>query len=123
MRDWRNDWAKRHKEQKSAKFPLPEGRMEPIGYVLIQHRYTKAYTKWANRIPTEYREHVNMDDQPCLAQIRHYLSLMPMAQEARKPIFHLTPADGAIGSHFQAARAAGGEFAALALSIRKRIGL
>jgi hypothetical protein len=24
-----------------------------------------------------------------------------MAQEARKPIFHLTPADGAIGSHIK----------------------
>ena len=90
---------------------------------LIQHRYTKAYSRWASRLPVEYAEHVQMDDEPCLAQIRHYLSLIPMAQEARKPIFHLTPADGAIGSHFQAARAAGAEFGALADSIRKRIGL
>jgi hypothetical protein len=27
---------------------------------------------------------------------------MPMAQEARKPIFYLKPADGAIGSHMKA---------------------
>ena len=30
----------------------------------------------------------------------------PMGQEARKPIFHLTPADGAIGSHAQAVQEA-----------------
>ena len=31
--------------------------------------------------------------------IRHCRNLMPMAQEARKPMFFLKPADGAIGSH------------------------
>ena len=41
----------------------------------------------------------------CLAQLKHYRSLMPLAQEARKPMFLLTPADGALGGHFQAAQA------------------
>jgi chromosome partitioning protein len=43
------------------------------------------------------------DDPWCLALLKHYHSLMPMAQEAHKPMFHLKVADGAIGSHFQAA--------------------
>ncbi|MBK9462573.1 MAG: hypothetical protein IPN94_24965 [Sphingobacteriales bacterium] len=34
--------------------------------------------------------------------MRHYYSLMPLAMEARKPIFYFKPADGAIGSHYQA---------------------
>ena len=38
----------------------------------------------------------------CIARLKHYRSLVPMAQEAHKPIFHLTTADGAIGNHAQA---------------------
>jgi hypothetical protein len=37
-----------------------------------------------------------------------------MGQEARKPIFHLTPADGAIGSHAQAVQEAYKDFISLA---------
>jgi chromosome partitioning protein len=57
------------------------------------------------------------DDPWCLALLKHYHSLMPMAQEARKPMFHLKVADGAIGSHFQAAQDAGRHFKQLALRI------
>ena len=46
-----------------------------------------------------------------------------MAQEARKPIFDLKPADGAIGSHSTAARAAYRDFDSLARLIAQRIHL
>ncbi|MEA3333401.1 MAG: ParA family protein, partial [Pseudomonadota bacterium] len=42
------------------------------------------------------------NDPHCIGMVRHYQSMMPMAQEARKPVFSLKPADGAIGSHAQA---------------------
>ena len=42
---------------------------------------------------------------------------MPMAQEARKPMFRLKPADGAIGAHVQAVRDCFLEFEALAEQI------
>ena len=58
-----------------------------------------------------------------LATVKHYRSLVPMAQEARKPIFHLTPADGAIGSHAAAANAARQDFKELAQKIIARIEL
>jgi chromosome partitioning protein len=45
-----------------------------------------------------------------------------MAQEVRKPIFRLTAADGAIGSHSYAVNEARGQFAALAREILGRIG-
>jgi len=45
--------------------------------------------------------------------IKHYYSLAPMAQEARKPVFLLRSADGAIGSHQQAVRDAYGHFKSL----------
>ena len=47
---------------------------------------------------------------------------MPMAQEVRKPIFELTSADGAIGSHSYAVKEAGADFRALAKVILARIG-
>jgi len=50
-------------------------------------------------------------------------SLMPMAMEARKPVFSLKPADGAIGAHSQAARNAYTDFLELAQRIANRSGV
>ena len=93
----------------------------------------KAYDRWINRIPVEYRESVLSagrdesytihDDPHKLALLKHYRSLIPMAQEARKPVFHLKPADGAIGAHFQGVREAYKDFKVLALRIAQRAGL
>jgi hypothetical protein len=44
-----------------------------------------------------------------------------MALEVRKPIFHLTAADGAIGSHSYAVKDAWSDFNALAAAILSRI--
>jgi hypothetical protein len=44
-----------------------------------------------------------------------------MALEVRKPIFHLTAADGAIGNHAYAVKDAWSDFKALAVSILSRI--
>ena len=112
--------------------------MRPIGYVVQQHsvrldRPVKAYDKWVNRMPEEYaRNLIDDNDGPypetpeqdkahALATVKHYGSLVPMAQEARKPIFHLTPADGAIGAHAIAANDARQDFKALAEKIIERI--
>lgn len=64
--------------------------------------------------------HLN-DDPYCLAQLGHYQSLMPLGQEARKPIFHLKPADGAFGGYAQAAQSAYQDFKGLASSILDRV--
>ena len=50
-------------------------------------------------------------------------SLVPMAQEARKPIFHLTAADGAIGSHAAAANDARRDFKEVAKKIVQKVRL
>jgi hypothetical protein len=44
-----------------------------------------------------------------------------MGQESRKPIFHLTSADGAIGSHAQAVKEAYKDFQALAVKLLERM--
>jgi chromosome partitioning protein len=66
---------------------------------------------------------VHVENDPyCLAALKHYRSLMPLAMEARKPMFRLKPADGAIGAHAQAVRDCYGDFRALADQILSAIG-
>ena len=137
LRSWRTEWKKRFENWSEPGFDLPAGRMEPIGYVVQQHgvrlsRPVRAYDKWVNRIPGEYARSLLGDaegpyartpesDEDALATIRHYRSLVPMAQEARKPVFKLTSADGAIGSHAVAANSAYGDFRDLASNIVERV--
>ena len=135
LRRWRSDWQKRLANWRQPDFPLPQGRMEPAGYVLMQHserlsRPVKAFKRWAERIPGTYQDEIadGVEDaqssavsDPCLAQLKHYRSLVPMAQEARKPIFELTSADGAIGSHSYAVVEARQQFEDLAKRILERI--
>lgn len=138
LNQWRRDWKQRRDNWTPPQFPLPEGGMKPIGYVVQQHgvrlsRPVRAYDKWVNRMPEEYARNLladkrgpyaatpALDPKNALATVKHYRSLVPLAQEARKPIFHLTPADGAIGSHAAAARDARSDFKALAEKIVERI--
>lgn len=145
LRSWKGLWRKRLvnwgdslESENYPDFKLPTGNMQPIGYLCQQHsvrmnRPVKAYDKWINRIPQVYRDAVlnessdtsfkPSDDPFCLATIKHYRSLIPMAQEHRKPIFNLTAADGAIASHANAVRDAKKDFRELAMTLAGRIGL
>ena len=136
---WRRDWGKRLENWPTPSFPLPEGKMEALGYIVQQHgvrltRPVKAYDKWVNRMPEEYARtlldgesgpfpETPADDENCLATVKHYRSLVPMAQEHRKPIFHLTAADGAIGGHMSAVLDAARDFRRLAEHIAQRAGV
>ena len=137
---WRRDWKRRKDNWARPDFPLPDGDMQPVGYVVQQHgvrlnRPVRAYDKWVNRMPKEYARNLcddnkgpypatpAQDERHALATVKHYRSLVPMAQEARKPIFHLTTADGAIGSHAAAANDARRDFRDLAKKIVQRINL
>ncbi len=137
LRGWRKGWADRLGRNPIANLTMPEGHMEPIGYVVQQYtirlnRPVRAYDRWIRRIPNEYRKSIlqssegtntsSLDQDPhSLTTIRHYRSLVPMSQESRKPIFHLTTADGAFGSHAAAVNDARADFKALALEIMRRI--
>ena len=145
LKGWKDDWRKRldnwngcAEKREYPDFKLPRGKMQPIGYLCQQYgvrldRPVQAYDKWVQRIPEIYRQSVldeassgdirQEDDPYCLATIRHYRSLIPMAQEHRKPIFRLTSADGAIGSHANAVRDAKKDFRQLAEKIADKIGI
>lgn len=139
LRRWRDDWQKRVQTWKTPAFALPAGGMRPIGYVVQQHgvrlkRPTQAFDRWVRRIPGEYSESVLGEFDPLavaipesdpnrIATVKNYRSLVPLAQDARKPIFELTSADGAIGAHQTAAREAYEDFAKLAREVMRRMDL
>ena len=136
LREWRQGWEQRLQKNPRPELELPSGAMRPLGYVILQHairvnRVVGAYDRWVKRVPSEYRRSVlgdkegkvpiSVKDGPnCVGLVKHYQSLIPMAQEARKPIFALRSADGAIGAHQRAVRAAHGHFKDLATSIAER---
>jgi len=139
LRRWRSQWKKAKSNfTQDTNLLLPEGEMNPIGYVVMQHgvrdsRPVQAYQRWLDKIPSIYREYIldekvqnvpdTNDDPYKLAQLKHYRSLMPLAQEANKPIFYLKPADGAIDSHGEAVQSCYKDFHELAKKIANNIGL
>jgi hypothetical protein len=138
LRAWREQWSERIPKNPSGNLPLPGGTMQPAGYVIQQHsvrldRPVRAYAKWIARIPGTYRQFVldqatgvgvlPSNDPNCLAQLKHYRSLMPLAQEAHKPMFLLKPADGAVGAHMSYVTQAYGDFRMLAMKILNCVGI
>jgi len=109
LRSWKNLWGKRlinwNENSESSAYiesQLPAGSMQPIGYIcqkvgMHSNHPINAFEKWANVIPNAYRERVlekrtqldiSRDNDPyCLSTVKHFRSLMPMAQELKKPIF------------------------------------
>ena len=136
LRRWRADWKQRRDNWDTPDFPLPAGDMQPVGYLIQQHgvrlsRPVRACDRWARQMPAEYCRNVLGDktastasnpqaDAHCIATMKHYRSLVPLAQAARKPIFSLQAGDGALGSHAAAARGAFHDFKALVESLLQR---
>jgi len=138
LRRWREEWWERRKKNPEPSLQIPEGKMEPIGYIVLQHamrgdKPARAFGRWMEKIPDEYRISVlgepaqnikdTADDPQCLALLKNYRSLMPLAMEARKPMFFLTPADGAIGAHTAAVKDCYADIKRLAGSIARKCGI
>lgn len=135
LRSWRQDWQEKLLKFPGGNFNLPPALTKPVGYIVQQHavrldRPVKAYARWMDRIPGEYRQSVLgsppepgvvvNNDPHCLATLKNYRSLMPLAQEARKPMFNLKTADGAMGSHATAALEVYMDYKRLAMQIAAR---
>ena len=140
LRGWRGAWKDRIKKKpKELKIALPNGDMKPLGYIVMRHttilsRPVKAYSRWIEKIPEEYAKSVNGQsgennlsalsidaDRNSLAHLKGYRSLMPMAQEANKPMFMMKPADGVIGAQQNAVKNCRKDFQTLAEKIINRI--
>lgn len=131
LREWREDWEtiapQRLRGRPQERLPLH--RFQPIGYIVQQHlaradRIPSGYLRWAEQIPFFFHYYVLGDegasrdlaieqDDQCIALIKHFASLVPIAQIARKPIFDLKQADGIGGGHIQAVARARREFSEL----------
>jgi cellulose biosynthesis protein BcsQ len=138
LRRWRGEWTERLKKNPDPALRLPPAEMRPAGYVVMQHavrldRPVQAYGRWMERIPQVYREAVlgeaatavlTVENDPhCLSTLKHYRSLMPLAMEARKPMFDLRPADGAIGAHMRSVQACYRDFEFLTRTLASRGGI
>jgi hypothetical protein len=136
LKIWKEEWNDRVSRNKADDLALPNGEIVPLGYIVMQDgikesRPIQSYLKLANKIPSIFNDFVLdganntdvkvEDDYNCLALLKHYHSLIPMAIEARKPIFLLKPADGAIGAHYQAVLRAFEDFKLLTNKVIERI--
>lgn len=132
LRRWRQEWRERLTKNPASDLALPAGCIQPIGYLVLRHsirldRAVKAFERWMAKIPSTYAKAVlqqsldrelTIDSDPhCIAKLKDYRSLMPLAQEAHKPMFALKPADGALGAHIYAVQGAYQDFKSVALKI------
>jgi len=138
LRSWRDEWEvvrSRHMHGRS-RARLAVHAFRPIGYVLQQHLARKdqaveGYAKWAEAIPDTFRQEVlvapsapevTVDRDPhCLASIRHFASLVPIAQQSRKPMFDLEQSDGIGGGQIQAVARCRQEFTTLVERLVQRL--
>lgn len=138
LRRWRGEWKERLEKNPVADLKLPPGSIQPIGYVVLRHsirldRPVQAFDRWIARMPSTYAEAVlqkkpnpglTIDNDPnCIAKLKDYRSLMPLAQEARKPMFFLKPADGALGAHTHSVTEAYKDFKNVAKRISAEAGI
>lgn len=136
LREWRAIWRDTVLPKAPAVIEMPRGTMRPLGYVIMQpvmrlDRPVHAYRRWLDRIPRVFASAVlgrtdgvrpHTDDDPyAIATIRNYQSLMPLAHDARKPMFDLRAADGALGSTQQYVQKCHQDFQALATTISERL--
>ncbi|MFJ8042135.1 ParA family protein [Kitasatospora sp. NPDC096147] len=135
LRDWRDAWQSLVLPKVPSGIPAPQAAMQPLGYVIMQpemrlDRPVKAYARWLDRIPELYAVTVLGENAPPrdknehrIATLRNYRSLMPLSHDARKPMFDLKPADGALGSTQQYVATCYREFRTLADEVLGRVGL
>ncbi len=136
LEQWSREWMMRLPALRAAASELPDQGPQPLGYILLKVRMYQgtpihSMQHWMEAIPAVFHRDVLKDSGPwmfppadpnCLAVLREN-HLLSMAAEVNKPVFQLSPADGALGSYLFAARQAGEEYKALANTLATRAGL
>lgn len=138
LRHWREGWRRvLDAHPMGLDRELPGGQLAVLGYVLSytsrrESRSMRSSQRWVRRIPSAYREFVlglrdggsSLEEDPqCLGVLKSYRSLTSMALGAGKPMFRLTPAEGAMGSHVRAVLDVRQDFEQLASTIARRSGV
>lgn len=137
LRHWRQTWQTVLSGAPSTLGELPQGQMEPIGYI-VTHSVTRldflgasgasnlkqlsiAYRK-SILVALEGQEAAEMLHPDLLGIVKRQSVLMPMALTARKPVFDLTPDDGAVGNDLADVQACREEYKRLCHTIAQRVG-
>ena len=134
LREWRSTWRETVLPKVPPTISAPQGKMAPLGYVIMQptmrlDRPVRAYQRWLERIPTVFATAVlgqkdfNIGQRYEIATLRNYQSLMPLAHDARKPMFDLRSADGALGSTQTLVQRCHQDFQALSGELLRRLGI
>ncbi|RAO07807.1 MULTISPECIES: ParA family protein [Micromonospora] len=132
LRDWRRVWQTNVLPHVPPDISAPLGTMTPLGYVVMQpkmrlDRPVKAYQRWLDRVPVVFATSVlnqpseGSDGSYEVATLRNYQSLMPLAHDARKPMFDLRSADGALGSTQTLVQRCFQDFKSLSEKVLKRL--
>ncbi|MGW4461147.1 ParA family protein [Micromonospora sp. NPDC004704] len=132
LREWRSIWRETVLPKVPSRISAPRGTMAPLGYVIMQptmrlDRPVRAYQRWLERIPTVFATAVldqadfDIGQQYEIATLRNYQSLMPLAHDARKPMFDLRSADGALGSTQTLVQRCHQDFRALSRELLRRL--
>lgn len=132
LREWRSIWRGTVLPKMPPVISAPEGTMAPLGYVIMQptmrlDRPVRAYQRWLDRIPAVFATAVLDENDVAagklyeIATLRNYQSLMPLAHDARKPMFDLRSADGALGSTQTLVQRCHQDFRALSIELLRRL--
>lgn len=132
---WKEERDLRAKQQSNPAVLLSRATMAPLGYIVTNPsvpitKYAMASEDWLYLIPRIYQSsilHENSivatlaDNSHCLSILRNHQILWPLARDVQKPIFHLRPADGAVGARMAAVQRCREDFEQLASKILERI--
>lgn len=137
LSEWIRLYADALRRTGGLQFDVPHGQPKFSGYVLQQFnnyrsRKTKAWDRWGQQVPEYINKYVitplggtnvlALADYQ-LGEFKNYHSLIPMAQDAQKPIYELTSQDGVVGGHHEYVRNCNREFQVLAEKFIDIIGL
>lgn len=138
VRDWCVQWEDCLANIRASSPELPADAPTLQGYIVMQHaarlsRPSETRDRWLSRVAQQYHRSVVgesgakemrvADDPCCIGVVNDHRSLLAMAQETRKPISHLKPADGAMGALAKAVQDARRDYETLAREIAKRAGV
>lgn len=122
---WRREW--RTLTEPAAATPASSAGFPTAGYVFLGRGHTRLLSRWdklmynlAEDWPARSIGHPGPN---CLGVVKDYPALVELAREARKPLFALKPADGALGAHAQLVVEAYRNFREIAETIAQRCGL
>ncbi len=132
IKRWQEEWRSILTKNSDSKMILPSGKFDKLGCVIQQNslrldRSESDGKLWLERVSQIYNNHSasstnrlsigSTDNWDCLAILKNYQGLIPMALTARKAMFQLKPADGAIGAYSEAVREVYDNFRLLAKKI------